>query len=92
VRQWLARARSRRLIDIPLREVNLGGPGPLGATHDLPLFDCGKPLPDEWQVRHARQDQASGATLISGDFKLIDHSTFTAGDAQTGEKHTQGPN
>jgi GNAT superfamily N-acetyltransferase len=52
--------------------VILQNPQGLGAQHLLEGFDCGKPLLNDWLLRHARQSQGAG----SGSAK-----TFVVADA-----------
>ena len=37
-------------------------PAPLAAKHDLEAFACGEPSLDAWLKRHARKNEASGAS------------------------------
>jgi hypothetical protein len=38
------------------------GPELLAGDHLLEGFDCGKPALDQWLIRHARKNQASGGS------------------------------
>lgn len=53
--------------------MSLSAPTPLEPGHILSDFDCGKPALNEWLIRHARQDQASGSakTFIVTDSKRV---------------------
>ena len=41
--------------------MNLAAPQPLGTSHRLEEFDCGKPALTDWLLHHARQAQGSGS-------------------------------
>lgn len=41
--------------------MNFAAPQPLGTSHRLEEFDCGKPALTDWLLHHARQAQGSGS-------------------------------
>lgn len=41
--------------------MNLAAPQPLGTSHRLEEFDCGKPALTDWLLHHARRAQGSGS-------------------------------
>jgi GNAT superfamily N-acetyltransferase len=49
--------------------MNLAAPQPLGTSHRLEEFDCGKPALTDWLLLHARQAQGSGSarTFVACD-------------------------
>lgn len=44
--------------------MSLSVPEPLGTQHRLEGFDCGKPSPDDWLLRHALLQDAIRRTLL----------------------------
>ncbi|HWS73899.1 MAG TPA: GNAT family N-acetyltransferase [Quisquiliibacterium sp.] len=56
--------------------MQLGAPEPLAASHRLDGFDCGEPVLDDWLMRRALANQASGA---SRTFVVADPDGFVFG-------------
>lgn len=57
-------------------------PGPLGASHLLDGFDCGKVSLNDWLVRHARQAQSSGSAktfVVAEDQRVVGYFSLTVG-------------
>jgi predicted N-acetyltransferase YhbS len=66
--------------------LSLQGPAPLGAQHRLDGFDCGKPAPKDWLLRHARQAQGSGSarTFVVADAdRVVAYFSLTVGQVDT---------
>lgn len=60
----------------------LCAPQPLDASHVLESFDCGKPVLNEWLIRHARQAQSSGSArtfVVLDDQRLVGYFSLTVG-------------
>lgn len=60
----------------------LYSPQPLDAGHMLESFDCGKPVLNEWLIRHARQAQSSGSArtfVVLDDQRLVGYFSLTVG-------------
>lgn len=56
--------------------MRLGAPEPLAASHRLDGFDCGEAVLDDWLMRRAFANQASGA---SRTFVVADQDGFVFG-------------
>lgn len=56
--------------------MRLGAPEPLAASHRLDGFDCGEAVLDDWLMRRALANQASGA---SRTFVVADQGGFVFG-------------
>jgi GNAT superfamily N-acetyltransferase len=56
--------------------LRLGAPEPLAASHRLDGFDCGEAVLDDWLMRQALANQASGA---SRTFVVADQDGFVFG-------------
>lgn len=56
--------------------MRLGAPEPLAASHRLDGFDCGEAVLDDWLMRRALANQASGA---SRTFVVADQDGFVFG-------------
>lgn len=66
--------------------MSLRGPEPLGPQHRLEDFDCGKPLLNEWLVRHARQAQGAGSArtfVVCEDDRVAGYFSLTVGQVDT---------
>ena len=60
----------------------LHAPQSLGPSHTLDAFDCGKPILNEWLIRHARQAQASGSArtyVVLDDQRVVGYVSLTVG-------------
>lgn len=60
----------------------LRSPQPLDISHDLESFDCGKPVLNDWLVRHARQAQSSGSArtfVVLDDQRVVGYVSLTVG-------------
>lgn len=58
------------------------GPEPLGASHQLDGFDCGKSALNDWLIRYARQAQGSGSakTFVAADGdRVLGYFSLTVG-------------
>lgn len=66
--------------------MSLRGPEPLGASHQLGSFDCGKPALNGWLTRYARQAQGSGSAktfvVVDGD-RVVGYFSLTVGQIDT---------
>ena len=61
-------------------------PEALNAEHRVSSFDCGKPVLNDWLVRHARQAQASGSakTFVVVDMdRIVGYFSLTVGQVDT---------
>jgi len=61
-------------------------PEALNARHCVSPFDCGKPVLNDWLVRHARQAQASGSakTFVAADRdRIVGYFSLTVGQVDT---------
>ncbi len=62
-------------------------PAPLAAGHRLDGFDCGKPVLDDWLLRHARQAQGSGSAktfvVADNDERVIGYFSLTIGQVDS---------
>lgn len=66
--------------------MSLRSPEPLGAQHRLEEFDCGKPVLNEWLMRHARQAQSSGSArtfVVADDGRVAGYFSLTVGQVDT---------
>jgi GNAT superfamily N-acetyltransferase len=66
--------------------VTLRGPEPLEAQHQLEGFDCGKPVLNDWLLRHARQAQASGSAktfVVTDGAHVAGYFSLTVGQIDT---------
>lgn len=66
--------------------MSLGHPEPLGPEHDLAGFDCGKPVLNDWLVRHARQAQSSGSAktfVVADEGGVAGYYSLTVGQVDT---------
>ena len=60
----------------------LRAPQPLDSSHVLEAFDCGKPVLNEWLIRHARQAHSSGSTrtfVVLDGQRLVGYFSLTVG-------------
>ena len=66
--------------------MSLRGPESLEARHRLESFDCGKPVLNEWLLRHARQAQGSGSAktfVVADDDRVVGYFSLTVGQVDT---------
>lgn len=66
--------------------MTLRGPEPLEAQHQLEGFDCGKPVLNDWLLRHARQAQASGSAktfVVTDGAHVAGYFSLTVGQIDT---------
>jgi len=66
--------------------MNLRAPEPLSPEHPLHTFDCGKPVLNDWLLRHARQAQTSGSarTFVATDGgRVAGYFSLTVGQIDT---------
>lgn len=66
--------------------MSLRGPESLNADLRLESFDCGKPMLNDWLVRHARQAQGSGSAktfVITDEGRVIGYFSLTVGQVDT---------
>jgi len=66
--------------------VSLVAPQPLGSSHRLEGFDCGKPALTDWLLRHASQAQGSGSarTFVACDQdRIAGYYSLTVGQIDT---------
>lgn len=66
--------------------MNLAAPQPLGTSHRLEEFDCGKPALTDWLLHHARQAQGSGSarTFVACDQdRVAAYYSLTVGQIDT---------
>lgn len=63
--------------------MSLHAPESLGIQHRLEGFDCGKPVLNDWLLRHARQAQGSGSakTFVTTDedHRVVGYFSLTVG-------------
>ncbi len=72
--------------------MNLAAPQPLGTSHRLEEFDCGKPALTDWLLHHARQAQGSGSarTFVACDQdRVAAYYSLTVGQIDTLEAPEQ---
>lgn|SRR3989338_7078414 len=66
--------------------MTLRAPEPLNAQHRLEGFDCGKPVLNDWLLRHARQAQGSGSAktfVVTDDNRVAGYFALTVGQVDT---------
>lgn len=67
--------------------MSLHAPESLGIQHRLEGFDCGKPVLNDWLLRHARQAQGSGSakTFVTtdGDHRVVGYFSLTVGQVDS---------
>ncbi|NBS11871.1 MAG: N-acetyltransferase [Gammaproteobacteria bacterium] len=67
--------------------MTLRAPEPLVAQHQLEGFDCGKPVLNDWLMRHARQAQSSGSAttfvVAEEDSRVAGYFSLTVGQVDT---------
>jgi predicted N-acetyltransferase YhbS len=66
--------------------MTLNAPEPLGPSHRLEGFNCGKPSLNDWLVRHARQAQGSGSAktfVVTADERVAGYFSLTVGQVDT---------
>ncbi|HDS1130722.1 TPA: GNAT family N-acetyltransferase [Stenotrophomonas maltophilia] len=60
----------------------LSKPQPLDTSHTLENFDCGKPVLNDWLLRHARQAQTSGSArtfIVQDDQRIVGYASLSVG-------------
>ena len=66
--------------------MNLAAPQPLGTSHRLEEFDCGKPALTDWLLHHARQAQGSGSArtfVTCNQNRVAGYYSLTVGQIDT---------
>ncbi len=66
--------------------MTLRGPCPLGLTHQLEGFDCGKPSLNDGLLRHARQAQGSGSAktfVVADGDRVVGYFSLTVEQIDT---------
>jgi GNAT superfamily N-acetyltransferase len=66
--------------------MNFTAPQPLGTSHRLDEFDCGKPALTEWLLHHARQAQGSGSArtfVTCNQNRVAGYYSLTVGQIDT---------
>lgn len=66
--------------------MKLHKPEPLTTQHRLENFDCGKPVLNDWLLRHARQAQSSGSAktfVVANDERVAGYFSLTVGQVDT---------
>jgi len=66
--------------------VSLRSPELLAPRHKFDAFDCGKPVLNDWLVRHARQAQGAGSTktfVVADDDRVVGYFSLTVGQIDT---------
>ncbi len=61
-------------------------PEALNAGHCVSPFDCGKPVLNDWLVRHALQAQASGSAktfVVADSDRIVGYFSLTVGQVDT---------
>jgi len=61
-------------------------PEALNSGHSVSLFDCGKPVLNDWLVRHARQAQAGGSAktfVVVDRNRIVGYFSLTVGQVDT---------
>jgi len=64
----------------------LQGPEPLGSSHRLEGFECGKPALDDWLLRYARHAKCSGSAktfVVADDNQVVGYFSLTVGQIDT---------
>ena len=68
--------------------MSLRRPELLAPRHKLEEFDCGKPVLNDWLVRHARQAQSAGSTktfVAADEDQVLGYFSLTVGQIDTFE-------
>lgn len=68
--------------------MSLRRPELLAPRHKLEEFDCGKPVLNDWLVRHARQAQCAGSTktfVAADEDQVLGYFSLTVGQIDTFE-------
>ena len=68
--------------------MSLRRPELLAPRHKLEEFDCGKPVLNDWLVRHARQAQGAGSTktfVAADEDQVLGYFSLTVGQIDTFE-------
>ena len=68
--------------------MSLRRPELLAPRHKLEDFDCGKPVLNDWLVRHARQAQGAGSTktfVAADEDQVLGYFSLTVGQIDTFE-------
>ena len=66
--------------------MNFAAPQPLGTSHRLEEFDCGKPALTDWLLHHARQAQGSGSArtfVTCNQNRVAGYYSLTVGQIDT---------
>ena len=66
--------------------MNFAAPQPLGTSHRLEEFDCGKPALTDWLLHHARQAQGSGSArtfVTCNQSRVAGYYSLTVGQIDT---------
>ncbi|MBU3725079.1 MAG: GNAT family N-acetyltransferase [Burkholderiaceae bacterium] len=66
--------------------MSLSAPEPLGVSHQLEGFDCGKIALTQWLVNHARQAQGSGSArtfVVCEKARVVGYYSLTVGQIDT---------
>ena len=66
--------------------MSLRRPELLAPRHKLEEFDCGKPVLNDWLVRHARQAQGAGSTktfVATDEDQVLGYFSLTVGQIDT---------
>jgi predicted N-acetyltransferase YhbS len=66
--------------------MSLRGPEPLGESHQLGTFDCGKSALNDWLTRYARQAQGSGSAktfVVAEGRRVVGYFSLTVGQVDT---------
>lgn len=66
--------------------MSLRRPELLAPRHKLEEFDCGKPVLNDWLVRHARQAQGAGSTktfVAADEDQVLGYFSLTVGQIDT---------
>ena len=66
--------------------MNFAAPQPLGTSHRLEEFDCGKPALTDWLLHHARQAQGSGSArtfVACNQNRVAGYYSLTVGQIDT---------
>lgn len=76
----------------------ISAPAPLSALHDVSSFSCGEPSLDQWLLRRAMTNQATGASrtyVIAEEGKVVGYYCLATGsvalDAATGRVRRNMP-
>ena len=66
--------------------MSLTPPEALNTEHRVSPFDCGKPVLNDWLVRHARQAQTSGSAkifVVLDRDRIVGYFRLTVGQVDT---------